>query len=167
MSPEKTRPRQRRATIESEEERAWVGFYRRVGRDPAIAAEVIAQFESDAEMKRAHLALYLSCKESLRLHKAQQARDKRIGQFVRSLSQALFARPLLALRARLLRGQALAIECLPEARREPALRQVRRLSRDAEFASAQAAFERRAGDEAVPKMGAADFDRSRTAATVA
>jgi hypothetical protein len=65
MSLEKPRPRPRRSGIESEEERAWVGFYRRVGRDPAIATEVMAQLESDPEMKRTHLALYLCCKESL------------------------------------------------------------------------------------------------------
>ena len=44
MSPEKPRPRARRCGIEFEEERAWVGFYKRVGRDPAIAAEVMALF---------------------------------------------------------------------------------------------------------------------------
>ena len=54
---EKSRPRPRRSGIESEEERAWVGFYQRVGRDPAIATEVMAQLESDPEMKRTHLAL--------------------------------------------------------------------------------------------------------------
>ncbi|HOG04521.1 MAG TPA: hypothetical protein PLL14_11105, partial [Accumulibacter sp.] len=56
MSLEKPRPRPRRSGIESEEERAWVGFYQRVGRDPAIATEVMAQLESDPEMKRTHLA---------------------------------------------------------------------------------------------------------------
>ena len=33
MSIEKSRPRPRRSSLESEEERAWVGFYQRVGRD--------------------------------------------------------------------------------------------------------------------------------------
>jgi hypothetical protein len=46
--------------IESEEERAWVGFYRRVGRDPAIATEVMGRVRS----RRPSLALYLCCKES-------------------------------------------------------------------------------------------------------
>ena len=82
MSLEKPRPRPRRSGIESEEERAWVGFYQRVGRDSAIATEVMTQLESDPEMKRTHLALYLCCKESLRRHKAHQARNKRIGQFL-------------------------------------------------------------------------------------
>ncbi len=89
MSPEKPRPRARRCGIEFEEERAWVGFYKRVGRDQAIAAEVMAQLEADVDMKRTHLALYLCCKESLRVHKARQARSKRIGQFVRCVFQPI------------------------------------------------------------------------------
>jgi len=72
-------PSPRRSTIDIEEQRAWVGFYKRVGRDVALAAEVMAQLDGDAEMKRRHLALYLSCKQSIRVHKARQARDKRIG----------------------------------------------------------------------------------------
>ena len=59
MPLDKSRPRPRRASLESEEERTWVNFYQRVGRDPAIAGEVLAQLESDPEMKRSHLALYL------------------------------------------------------------------------------------------------------------
>ena len=141
MFPDKPRPRARRCGIEFEEERAWVGFYRRVGRDAAIAAEVMAQLEADVDMKRTHLALYLCCKESLRVHKARQARDKRIGQFVRGLGQALVVRPMLGLRMRLGHGGDLAVECLPDTRKEPALQQVRRLGRDAEFAAAQASFE--------------------------
>ena len=141
MSPEKPRPRARRCGIEFEEERAWVGFYKRVGRDPAIAAEVMAQLEADVDMKRTHLALYLCCKESLRVHKARQARNKRIGHFVRGLGHALLVRPMLGLRTRLRHGGDIALECLPDTRKEPALQQVRRLGRDAEFAAAQAAFE--------------------------
>ena len=141
MSPERPRPHTRRSGIELEEERAWVGFYQRVGRDPAIAAEVMAQLEADPEMKRTHLALLLCCKETLRIHKARLARNKRIGQFVRALGQALLVRPIHGLRTRLHRGGAIAIECLPEVRKEPAVQQVRRLGQEAEFASAQAAFE--------------------------
>ena len=155
MSPERPRPHARRSGIELEEERAWVGFYQRVGRDPAIAAEVITQLEADAEMKRTHLALYLNCKESLRLHKARQARDKRIGQFVRGLGQALLVRPIHGLRTRLHRGGAIAVECLPEVRKEPAVQQVRRLGQEAEFASAQAAFEQ-GSNSTVPTMTQVD-----------
>ncbi len=74
MSQEKIhRPRSRRSGVHVEEEKAWISFYRHVG-NPAIATEVMHQLESDLEMKRAHLALYLRCKESLRMQKARQAR---------------------------------------------------------------------------------------------
>jgi hypothetical protein len=140
MSPEKyerARPRAKRFGVEFEEERAWVTFYRRVGHDVTIATEVLNQLEADPEMKRAHLALYLCCKESLRSHKARQARNKRIGQFVRWLCSGLFAAPARLLR----RGGDMALECLPETSKEPAAHQVRRLTREAEFARAQAAFD--------------------------
>lgn len=139
MSPEKSeraRPRAKRFGVEFEEERAWVTFYRRVGHDVTLATEVLAQLESDPEMKRTHLALVLCCKESLRSHKARQARNKRIGQFVRWLCSGLFVAPLRVLR----RSGDLAVECLPETGNDPAVKQVRRLTREAEFARAQASF---------------------------
>lgn len=141
MSPEKPSSKNRRASVASEEERAWMSFYRRVGHDVAIATEVLAQLESDPEMKRAHLALYLCCKESLRLHKARLARDKRIGQFVRWLCHGLFVRPLHAMRRAGRRGGELAVECLPDAPREPAARHVRTLTREPEFARAASDFD--------------------------
>ena len=145
MSFDKTRTRNRRSSIESEEERAWVGFYRRVGRDPAIATEVMTQLESDPEMKRTHLALYLCCKESLRQNKIRQTRNKRIGLFVRWLCHGLFVSPLHGLRKGLVHGSDIAIECLPEVAKEPAIAQVRRLAREAEFGAARTAFEQQAG----------------------
>jgi hypothetical protein len=167
MSPERPRPYTRRSGIEFEEERAWVGFYQRVGRDPAIAAEVMAQLEADVEMKRTHLALYLNCKESLRLHKARQARDKRIGQFVRGLGHALWVRPVLSLRTRLRRGGEMAVECLPETRKEPALQQIRRLGRDAEFVAAKADFDQRASSAAGAATTADAPDASKPSAAAA
>lgn len=160
MPLDKPHPRARRCGIEFEEERAWIGFYRRVGRDAAIAAEVMAQLEADADMKRTHLALYLCCKESLRVHKARQARHKRIGQFVRHLAQAIFVRPLLGLRTRLRRGGDLAVECLPDISREPAVQQVRRLAQVAEFATAQAAFEQ---GVASPEADTTTAEKSKSA----
>ena len=148
MSPEKferARPRAKRFGVEFEEERAWVTFYRRVGHDVTIAAEVLTQLEADPEMKRTHLALYLCCKESLRSHKARQARNKRIGQFVRWLCSGLFTAPARLLR----RGGDMALECLPETAKEPAAPQVRRLTREPEFARAQASFDPQAAVPAV------------------
>lgn len=140
MSPEKPRLRTKRSGVEFEEERAWVTFYRRVGHDVTIANEILSQLEADPEMKRAHLALYLCCKESLRVHKATQARNKRIGQFVRWLFHGLLIAPAQALRRALHLGGDLAVECLPETVKEPALPQVRQLTKEAEFAQAQSAF---------------------------
>lgn len=141
MSLEKSHPRPRRSGIKYEEERAWVGFYQRVGRDPAIATEVMAQIESDPELKRTYLALYLCCKESLRRHKVRQARNKRIGQFVRWLCHGLFVRPLCGLQKVLSHGSDIAVEFLPEVVKEPALAQVRRLNRETEFATARTVFD--------------------------
>jgi hypothetical protein len=148
--PEKTRPRIKRFGVEFEEERAWVGFYRRVRHDAALATEVLAQLEADAEMKRTHLALVLCCKESLRDHKARQARNKRIGEFVRWLCHGMFSAPKRVMRS----GVEIAVECLPEAGKEPAVRQVRRLKREPEFAQAQSAFESKAASSAAASVAA-------------
>jgi hypothetical protein len=132
MSLEKPRPRPRRSGIADEEERAWVDFYRRVGREPAIASEVLAQLDDDPEMKRAHLALYLRCKQSLRMHQHRQTRNQRIGQLVRWLCHGLFVVPAQALHRALSFGGDLAAECLPERVRvpaEPAVRPTRKASR--------------------------------------
>ena len=83
MNVNASRARPRRNAIGIEEERAWVSFYRRAGKDPVIAAEVLAQLDADPEMKREHLALYLCCCESLRLQQAREARNQRFGGFVR------------------------------------------------------------------------------------
>ena len=148
MSIEKSHPRPRRSSLDSEEERAWVRFYQRVGRDPAIASEVLAQLESDPEMKRSHLALYLCCRESLRQHKSHQARNKRIGQLVRWLCIELFIQPLRDLQKLWRHGSDIAVECLPDLAKEPAVAQVRRLAREAEFQTARTTFNQRTASSA-------------------
>lgn len=140
MSSDKPRPRVRRPSIETEEERAWIGFYQRVGRDPLIANEILAQLESDPEMKRTHLALYLGCKESLRRHKALQARNQRIGVFVRLLCYGLFVRPWRNLQAGLRAGSDLAVECLPQATKKSAVAQIGGLAREGKLATTRTAF---------------------------
>ncbi len=131
--------RPRRFGVEFEEEKVWVGFYQRVG-DPVVAVEVMSQLESDPEMKRMYLALYLRCKESLRAHKARQARNKRIGQFVRMVLNAVFIRPVVSIQRLLHHGGDIAVECLPEVAKEPATRRVQQLSKEAEFAQAKSEF---------------------------
>ena len=138
MSQDKTKY-SRRFGVDFEEEKAWVGFYRNVG-NPAIAVEVMNQLESDPPMKRTHLALYLRCKESLRVHKTTQARNKRIGNFVRMLFNAVFLVPVIAVQRWLRQGGDIAVECLPEVVKEPAAPEVHRLSKESEFAQAKAAF---------------------------
>jgi len=154
MSIEKPRPRPRRSSLESKEERAWVGFYQRVGRDPAIATEVLTQLESDPELKRSHLALYLCCRESLRQHKARQARNKRIGQFVHWLCIVLFIQPLRGLQKLWRHGSDIAVECLPDGAKEPVVAPVRRLARKAEFQATRTAFEQRTAASATEQVPA-------------
>lgn len=129
----------KRSGVYSEEEKAWRGFYQRVG-NPDIAVEILHQLDADADMKRSHLALYLCCKESLRTQKARQARNKRIGQFVRWLADKVCAAPFRAVRRCLHQSGDMAVECLPEIRKEPAVRQVARLAEQTEFAQAKSDF---------------------------
>jgi hypothetical protein len=144
MSYEKSRVRPKRSSLEVEEARAWVGFYRRVGSDPTVAAEVMAQLEADPEMKRTHLALYLCCKQSLRTHKVNVARNKRIAQFVRWMAHGLVIVPAQALSKAMRQGRDIAVECMPEVVKEPAQPQVKRLRKEAEFAQAQSSFDAQA-----------------------
>ncbi|MES2264289.1 MAG: hypothetical protein V4724_37755 [Pseudomonadota bacterium] len=135
--------RSQRHGVAFEEEKVWISFYRRVG-DPAIAVEVMNQLDSDPELKRMYLALYLRCKESLRTHKARQERNKRIGQFVRMLLHAVFVLPLAGMQRWLRHGGDIAVECLPEVAREPAARRVQKLSKEAEFEQAKSTFSEQA-----------------------
>ncbi|WP_418319681.1 hypothetical protein [Piscinibacter sakaiensis] len=77
------RSKPRRSGIEKEEERTWVSFYRRARRDAGVANEVLTQLEAEPDSKRAHLALYLCCRQTLRHHKARQQRNRRAAQAAR------------------------------------------------------------------------------------
>src|ERR1700675_5006996 len=100
-------------SIALEEERVWVGFYRRVG-NPAIAAEVIQHLDADADQKRIHPALYLRCKESVRRKKARQARTKRIRSFMRAMLGGLLRRSESKLRPQLPPSARIVVEGLAE-----------------------------------------------------
>ena len=141
--------RVKRTSIELEEEKAWVDFYRRVRQDPLLATEVLNQLESDPIMRRQHMALVLCCKESLRTHKARQTRNKRIGQFVRWLCRGLILRPVPATVNALRSGRDLAVECLPVLRQEPSARQVRQLQQmEPDLGVAAVNFEQRSAPAA-------------------
>ncbi|WP_136418263.1 hypothetical protein [Herbaspirillum sp. ST 5-3] len=140
--PHRNRPR--RPSVALEEEKAWIAFYRRMG-EPSIAAELIQHLEADPDLKRAHPALYLRCKQTLRRNKERQARAQRIGQFVRLFLRVVVANPLWALRRALHAGRDIAVECLPETDGEPAARRVKRLSGKSEFASERKGFASQSG----------------------
>ena len=135
----------KRSAVAIEEDRTWIRFYRQAG-NADIAAEVLTQLDADTQARHEHLALYLRCRESLRAHKARTQRNKRIGQFVRLGCRVMVAEPLRALR----RGAAhvidLIVECLPEARREPAAAKVRKLRSDPAIEQAHASFAATTGD---------------------
>lgn len=140
MSQLIVRPLPRRPTVQSEEEQAWVSFYRRARHQPTVAAEVLAQLDLDPDMKRAHLALYLCCRESLRLHEERAARDARLVAGLRWLGNAIAVRGLGGLRRLLGRAGDIALASLPVAAPEPAKAKVRRLAADPALRSARAAY---------------------------
>ncbi len=124
-----------RTSVALEEERLWVGFYRRVA-NPAIAAEVIQHLDGDADQKRTHPALYLRCKESLRKKKARQARTKRIRSFMRRILGGLLRDPERRTRGKLRHNSRIVIDGLPESMREPP-RTVKSRPQTAELAEVQ------------------------------
>ncbi|KQP23343.1 hypothetical protein [Pseudorhodoferax sp. Leaf267] len=161
-----------RPSVQTEEERAWVSFYRRARHDPAIAAEVLAQLDLDPETKRVHLALYLTCRESLRLAEARTARDARIGWCARWIVRTLFVDGPGAVRRTLVRAGDTALACLPADAvdaREPAKAKVRRLSADPGMRAAKSSFRAQAADARVtpPEAAPVHTDPAQTtAATV-
>lgn len=146
----------RRTSVDDEEQKAWSGFYRRVG-NPALALEILRQLDADADMKRTHLALYLLCKEGLRQHKARHARQQRIGRGVRLLCGVLLLAPLRAWRQLLQASRDVFVACLPAGAQEPATPRVQQLSADAEFAQAASAF---GSNASAPQDGPAAATRS-------
>ena len=125
-----------RSSVALEEERVWVAFYRRVA-NPAIAAEVVQHLDADADLKRTHSALYLSCKESLRKKKARQARAKRIRSFMRRILGGLLRHSERNLRPQLRHSARIVVEGLSESMREPAQQMVKSRPPTAELAAAQ------------------------------
>lgn len=145
MYPEKSAPtRAKRPAIEREEEKAWIRFYQRVDADPVLATEILAQLDSDAELKRRHSALYLCSKQSLHAHKARLDRSRRMATSIRWLALGLLLRPLAQLvgiaRQTGRRASELAVALLAQASVEPAVAKVGHLLVDADITAAQAAF---------------------------
>ena len=125
-----------RTSVALEEERLWVGFYRRVA-NPAIASEVIQHLDGDADQKRTHPALYLRCKESLRKKKTRQARTKRIRSFMRRILGGLLRHSESNLRPQLRHSAHIVVEGRSESMREPAQHAVKNRPQTAELAAGQ------------------------------
>ena len=108
-----------RSSVAVEEEKVWIAFYRRVT-DPAIALQVIQHLDADADLKRTHSALYLSCKETLRKKKARRIRTKRIQSFMRKILGALGVRRESNIRSHFRHRGRVILEGLPESTSESA-----------------------------------------------
>lgn len=146
-----------------EEDRAWIHVYRDAN-DPSVAAEVVKHLESDDELKRAHTALYLRCKQAVRRQKLVEERNKRIGSFMRLVITAVVFGPFRAMRSMWSAGTDIAVEVLPEARREPATPRVQRLQKEPEFAHAKSTFPAQPTDTPVAAESQAGGSRSARAA---
>jgi hypothetical protein len=95
-----------------QEDIAWGRLYQSV-RQPAAAAEVVQLLERDREGIRNHLALYLTARETLNRQAVVNARNRRIGTFVRSALVKIFLGPFRAMRKASSSTGAMALEMLP------------------------------------------------------
>ena len=91
----------------ADEDRAWAQLYASVGQAPT-AEEVVKQLDADAEARRSHLALYLRAKTTLRERRVADARNQRIGAFVRSVVAIVVIGPFRLLRSLLSTGSVTA-----------------------------------------------------------
>ena len=160
QQPRPLDPEQSRRTVE--EDRAWAQLYASVGQ-AATAEEVVKQLDADAEARRSHLALYLRAKTTLRERRVADARNQRIGAFVRSVVTIVVVGPFRVLRSLMSTGSDVAVEMLPPARRDPAKARVSTLTRDPEFAKAAERFTATA-DGATPIAGQHEESRGAKAA---
>ena len=131
QAPEKSAPKYVRPN--PYEDHAWCQLYLNATQF-SVAAEVVKHLDSHADLKRAHLGLYLRCKETLRRHAALQARNERIAGFVRLTLDVLIMGPIRALRE----ITAVLIETLPQLQREPGVTRLRQMKDDPHFAQATA-----------------------------
>lgn len=130
------------------EDFAWEALYRSA-RDSATAAEVIEFLAADVEARRAHLALYLCCRQSVREAEARRIRIQRIAALLRRLIHVVIAAPVAVI-GRIVRGGTdVAIEMMPKADPEtsgsrrkaaPTPRRTRQLAKTSEPAHTVHAF---------------------------
>ena len=101
---------------------------------------MVKALDADSQAKHSHLALYVRAKAALREQKAVDARNQRIGAFVRLVVATLVIGPVRLLRSMLSNSADVAVEMLPPARREPAKARVGNLTKDPLFAKATERF---------------------------
>lgn len=138
-------PRPKRTGVDIEEDKVWVGFYEEVRSDAAIAKEIKSLLDDDHTMRQSRQGLYLMCQRKLRLEKERQARNDRIGHFVRGLFTSVFVDFPKALRQATRNGGDIAVACLPELPDDPAQQQVQRLTTQPKYKQAQEAFVQQGG----------------------
>ena len=143
----------------AEEDRAWSQLYAAIGQT-STAEEVVKQLDADLQSKRSHLALYIRARTTLREQKAADARNQRIGAFVRQALAVMLLAPLRLLRAALSLGASVAVEAMPPVRREPARARTSALRSDPDFAHAKGRF---ASDVDVAGAAAGENGESRSA----
>jgi hypothetical protein len=141
MESEYRRGNKKERWTSREEERVWIGFYRRVG-DPEVASDLIEQMEADSEVKARHLGLYLRCKQSLRHEKARRAKAKAIARAVETLLKLLVMAPVARLVSLWNFFGAVCLNWLPETS-EPAAKQMRKIRKGAASSKATCVEEQR------------------------
>ena len=107
--------------------------------------------------------LWMRGLENLRERRVADARNQRIGAFVRSVVTIVVVGPFRLLRSLLSTGSDVAVEIFPPSRRDPAKVRDNALTRDPEFAKAAERF-RATADGAIPIAGQHEESRSAKAA---
>ena len=122
-----------------EEDRAWAQLYAAI-HQPSAAEEVVKQLDADAQSKRNHLALYIRAKTTLREQKVSEARNQRVGAFVRMALSLVVMGPVRFVARAYVAIRDVVLAAMPPAQKEPATARARRLKTDPEFASSTDLF---------------------------
>jgi hypothetical protein len=132
----------------AEEDRAWAQLYAAI-HQPSAAEEVVKQLDADAQSKRNHLALYIRAKTTLREQKVSEARNQRVGAFVRMALTIMVMGPVRFAAKAYVAVRDVALAAMPPAQKEPATARARGLKTDPEFASSTDLFSSSAATTAV------------------
>ena len=122
-----------------EEDRAWAQLYAAI-HQPSAAEEVVKQLDADAQSKRNHLALYIRARTTLREQKASEARNQRVGAFVRTALTFVVMGPLRLVAKAFVATRDVVMAAMPPVQKEPATARARALKNDPEFASSTDLF---------------------------